>query len=146
MKKEDIDKKEYEISFLVASEPETQGVLALIGQHGGELSSELKARNLALAYEIKKHREAVFAYVNFKAYPEEAKSLEGDLNARQDVLRFMVIASPAAAEKPVMLGGPMRHRRPMRGAAPAADAPSRPQAPRPLSNEALEKKIEEILQ
>ena len=145
MNPEDIDKKEYEIAFLVESEADAAAVLTIVGQHGGEVSSELKTRNVALAYEIKKHKEAVFAYCNFRAYPTEAKNLEDDLNARQNVIRFMIIASPAAAEKPIGSAPLMRHRRPVRGT-PTSEGQAKPQAPRPLSNEALEKKIEEILQ
>ncbi|HVM77342.1 MAG TPA: 30S ribosomal protein S6 [Candidatus Paceibacterota bacterium] len=148
MNREDIDKKEYEISLLLKNEADLANVLTLVGQHGGEISSETKARNLALAYEIKKHKEAVFAYCNFRAYPDDAKNLEHDLNSRTDVLRFMIIASPPAAEKisPMGPGAPRRPRRAPRTAAPTGDATAKPQAPRPLSNEALEKKIEEILQ
>ncbi len=146
MNREDIDKKEYEISVLLKNEGDLANVLTLIGQHGGEMSSEAKSRNLALAYEIKKHKDAVFAYCNFRSYPDDAKNLEHDLNTRQDVLRFLIIASPPAAEKmsPAM-GALRRGRRPTRSAAPAGtEAPK--QAPKTLSNEALEKKIEEILQ
>ncbi len=148
MNREDIDKKEYEIAVLIKTEADLPNVLTLIGQHEGEISAEPKARNLALAYEIKKHKEAVFAYCNFRAYPENAKNLEKDLNSRTDVLRSMIIASPPAAEKIMPNMGAMRRpRRPMRSATPGAEAPAaKPQAPRPLSNEALEKKIEEILQ
>jgi ribosomal protein S6 len=148
MNREDIDKKEYEISVLLKNEGDLANVLTLIGQHGGEMSSEAKSRNLALAYEIKKHKDAVFAYCNFRSYPDDAKNLEHDLNTRQDVLRFLIIASPPAAEKisPVM-GSLRRGRRPTRPSSsptPGMEAPK--QAPKTLSNEALEKKIEEILQ
>jgi ribosomal protein S6 len=147
MNREDIEKKEYEIAVLLKTEGDLANVLTFIAQHGGEVISEAKARNLALAYEIKKQKEAVFAYCNFRAYPEEAKTLEHDLNSRQDVLRFLIIASPPPAEKAVPAMGVMRRgRRPTRTAGPTSEAATKPQAPRPLSNEALEKKIEEILQ
>jgi ribosomal protein S6 len=147
MNREDIEKKEYEISVLLKAEGDLANVLTFIAQHGGEVTSEAKARNLALAYEIKKHKEAVFAYCNFRAYPDEAKTLEHDLNSRPDVLRFLIIASPPPAEKAVPAMGAMRRgRRPTRPSGPVSDAVAKPQAPRPLSNEALEKKIEEILQ
>jgi ribosomal protein S6 len=150
MNSEDREKKEYEIAVLLKNEADLANVLTLIKQHNGEMSSEMKTRNVALAYEIKKHKEAVFAYANFRGYPEDAKELENDLNLRTDVVRFLIIASPPAAEKIVPNAGVMHRRgRPIRsGAAPTGETPfmPKPQAPRPLSNEALEKKIEEILQ
>lgn len=149
MNREDIDKKEYEIAVLLKSEGDLANVLTLVGQHGGELSSETKSRNLALAYEIKKQKDAVFAYCNFKAFPDQVKELEHDLNNRQDVLRFLLIASPPAAEKMAPAMGALRRgRRPMRSSGPSSAPGAEPQKQpsKPLSNEALEKKIEEILQ
>lgn len=145
MNREDIDKKEYEIAVLLPSEGELPGVLTFIGQHNGEISLEPKAKNVALSYEIKGKKEAVFAYCNFRAYGEDAKTLEHDLNSKPEVLRYIIIASPPVAEKlgSSMGMGPMRRRgrptqTPVTGEAPKP-------ASQPLSNEALEKKIEEIL-
>jgi len=143
MNNQDKDKKEYELALLLKSEGDMAGVLVLVGQHNGEISAEPKMKNLALAYEIKGHKEAVFAYCNFKAFGEDAKELERDLTSRQDVIRSMIIASPPAAEKITPPGMPRERRGKMSRMAPI-DA--KPAAPRPLSNEALEKKIEEILQ
>lgn len=146
MNREDIDKKEYEVAVLLSSEGDLPGLLAFIGQHQAEISADPKTRNLALSYEIKGKKEAVFAYCNVRAFGEDMKSLEHDLNSRPDVLRYLIIASPPPAEKlgSSMGMGPMKRRgRPMRSA-PTGEAPKL--APQPLSNEALEKKIEEILQ
>lgn len=148
MTNEEKDKKEYELATLLKSEDNLAGVVTLVGQHNGEGVSEPHAKRLQLAYEIKKQTDAVFAYFTFRAFGDDVKALENDLNNRADVLRFMVIASPAPAERPSM--GMMPHERRSPSArttprpAPTGDAKS--SAPRPLSNEALEKKIEEILQ
>lgn len=146
MNPEDIDKKEYEIAVLLGSEADLPGVLTFIGQHHGEISLEPKTRNLALSYEIKGRNDAVFAYCNFRASGEDVKTLEHDLNSRPDVLRYLIIASPPPAEKmgsSMGMGAMKRRGRPARSV-PPGEAPK--PVSQPLSNEALEKKIEEILQ
>lgn len=151
MTNEDKDKKEYELALLIKNEDNLAGVLALVSQHNAEGISEPRAKRLQLAYEIKKLNEAVFVYFTFKAFGDDIKALEHELNTKADVLRFMVIASPAPAERPS--ASLMPHDR--RSGAPSGASHSAPRAvssaePRqpashPLSNEALEKKIEEIL-
>jgi ribosomal protein S6 len=120
-------------------------------QHNGEISVEPRAKRLTLAYEIKKHKEAVFAYCTFKAAGEDAKKLEQDLTTNTEVIRFLIIKTPKpdlSAERRTFSPAEsvtQRRTRTMRpGSTPSADA--KPVAPKPLSNEALEKKIEEILQ
>ncbi|MGD1003502.1 MAG: 30S ribosomal protein S6 [Minisyncoccia bacterium] len=151
MTNEEKDKKEYELALLLNSEDDLAGVIKLVGTHSAEGLSEPRAKRLQLAYEIKKHTEAVFVYFTFKMFGDDMKALEHELNTHADVLRFMVIASPAPAERTAMSAMPPREERRTRNSTPytAPAAPS--EAPRlapskPLSNEALEKKIEEILQ
>jgi ribosomal protein S6 len=151
MTNEEKDKKEYELALLLKTEENLAGVLTLIGQHNGEGLSEARAKRLQLAYEIKKLNEAVFVNLTFKMFGDDMKALEHELNTAADVLRFMVIASPAPAERPSAGLMPQREERRPRSnsytpSAPTAEAPAAKPAPsRPLSNEALEKKIEEIL-
>lgn len=151
---EEKDKKEYELAILVKNEEDLAPVVAFVRQHNAEISTEPHAKRLTLAYEIKKQKEAVFAYLIFKAASEDAKTLEHDLNTKAEVLRFLVIASPAPAMPPMdrqampQMGGPKRRSRitPRTAAGTTGEAAPKPAAPKPLSNEALEKKIEEILQ
>ncbi len=145
MTNEDKDKKEYELALLLKSDGDAASVVALVGQHGGEGVSEPRAKRLQLAYEIKGLTEAVFASFTFTMFADVVKSLEHDLNTRSDIVRFMVIASPEASERSAASPLPPREERHPRSAGAPSDAP-KPSIPRPLSNEALEKKIEEILQ
>jgi len=160
MTNEEKDKKEYELALLLKTEDNLAGALALVTAHNGESLSEPRAKRLQLAYEIKKVNEAVFVYLTFKMYGDDMKALEHELNTSADILRFMVIASPAPAERPSAGLLPQREERRSRNSsswhsssssasnAPASvmEAPAPKPAPsRPLSNEALEKKIEEIL-
>ena len=151
MTNEEKDKKEYELALLLKSEDNLAGVLALVGAHNAEGVTEARAKRLQLAYEIKNHAEAVFVYFTFKMFGDDMKRLEGELNVHADVLRFMVIASPAPAERTATSAMPAREERHTRSAprssAPASAPAEAPKAApsKPLSNEALEKKIEEIL-
>ncbi len=141
---EEKDKKEYELAVLLKSEDDLASVRALLAQHNAESVSEPRAKRLGLAYEIKGFTEAVFASATFKAYGDEVKDLEHDLTARQDIIRFMITKTPAPSTRPSSPIVSAEDRpRPVR-ATFSGETSSRP-ASRPLSNEALEKKIEEIL-
>ena len=161
MTNEEKDRKEYEIAVLVKEEADLAGVTALVTQHKGEGVSEPRAKKLALAYEIKGHTDAVFAYATFKAFGEDVKNLERDLNTHAAVLRFLIIASPPPAERPYssMVPHERRGKAPYAGASSSSggsssssepresrSSASRPASSGPISNEALEKRIEEILQ
>lgn len=136
------DKKTYELALLLKNEDDAARMTELIRQHNGEAVSEPRAKKLALSYVIKGNTEAVFAYCTFKAAGEDVKQLERDLRMREEVIRSMIVLAPLYAEKrPISMAPsfpPQRYARPI--------GEPRPAAPRPLSNEALEKKIEEILQ
>jgi ribosomal protein S6 len=142
------DKKAYEIALLLKTEEDVARATTIIRQHNGELVSEPRAKKLALAYEIKGHTEAIFAYVTFHALPSDAKELEKDLINRSEILRSMIVVAEAHSDKPTEMPSFTSNRRSAPSAARTAPASeSRPSAPRgPLSNEALEKKIEEISQ
>lgn len=140
------DKKSYELALLLKNEDDLAGVLTLVAQHGGEMSSEPRAKKLALAYKIKGETEAIFAYADFLMLPEHAKELEHDLATRQNIIRSMIIIAPPQAEHREIPAGAFPMKKRGRPAASRSAAENKPTAPRPLSNEALEKKIEEILQ
>jgi ribosomal protein S6 len=151
MTNEEKDKKEYELALLLNGEDDLAGVIKLVGTHNAESLSEPRAKRLQLAYEIKHHTEAVFVYLTFKMFGDDMKALEHELNTHADVLRFMVIASPAPAERTATSAMPPREERRPRSNSYAAPAGAPTEVPKaapskPLSNEALEKKIEEILQ
>jgi len=149
------DPKNYELAILLKSEEQVTEMSAYLGQHQATLSGEPKVKKLALAYPVKKEKEAIFVSYLFSAIPTDAKKLEQDLAVRTDVLRSMIIIAVPAEEGRVSMGdAPFARRRsmsPRTNTRPAA-APAVPSAPRPapspahLTNDALEKKIEEILQ
>lgn len=146
MNGEDKEKKIYEIALLLKSEDDAPRFVAFMKQYNCEIVSEPRAKKLALAYKIKGHTEAVFASCIFKASGEDAKRLEHDLAARQEVIRSMILVSPPPMERDSSATPSFpreKWARPSLGTSPVYEA--RPAAPHPLSNEALEKKIEELL-
>ncbi len=92
------EKKEYELAVLVKNEGDLAPVVTLVRQHNGEILTEPRAKKLALAYEIKKNKEAIFAYCTFRAETSDAKNLERDLNTKAEVMRSLIIASPPPPE------------------------------------------------
>lgn len=136
---EEKDKKEYEISFLVRQEEQSQEVAKALNRHGAQISHEGQVTKMRLAYPIKKETNACFGYYWFFAAPEAVVQIDNDLRLSKEVLRFMVVASPvkkSASER--------RDVRETPKSAPQAPAPVAQE--RELTNEDLEKKLEEILQ
>jgi len=139
------DKKDYEISFLVKNEDEIPGVVSFLNQYNVEVLSEPRAKNMALAYEIKKNKEAVFVYLTFKAAGADVKKLEEELSMNNLTIRSLIIRLP----KKDLRSDVAEDHTPEKKAKVSRPAVSYSEvklsSPRSLSNEALEKKIEEIL-
>jgi ribosomal protein S6 len=142
------DKKTYELALLLKSEDHLAGALTLLRQHNGEPLSEPRAKKLAFAYKIKGNTEGVFASVHFNAAQEDVKQLEHDLGTRPEIIRSMIlVAAPPSEKSPTAMPPfPAARRGKAPGARITAPAEVKPAPSSPLSNEALEKKIEEILQ
>lgn len=137
---EEIQTKEYEISFLTQDEAGKDSVLGLLRREGGEVFMEGPVEKIVLAYDIEKHTSAYFGYFHFRLSPDKLPVLQHDLTTDNAVLRFLIVTPPFAKTKPRSSGRPKAVSSP--GSVPAKPAPES----MPLSNEALEKKIEEILQ
>lgn len=134
------NKKDYEISFLCKEEGGPDELRKFIIRSGGEVLLEGPVERIALAYKIKKEAAAYFGYFHFSMEPAAVKAMESDLNTSAFVLRYLIITPPFVKPKPRGTG------RPKAQGAPVQAAEKKPVEGLPLSNEALEKKIEEILQ
>lgn len=130
------DRKDYEISFLLKHESNAQEVLKLLKQHGAEITFEGPLKYLQLAYKIKHNTEAYFGYLRFKLAPDALAELSHDLGTKPAIIRVLIITPPFMR---------MRVPQPKREVSPMQPT-SQPKSASPLSNEAIEKKIEEILQ
>ena len=141
---EDIEKmkKEYEVGVLVRKEEDIPGVRRVVEQHGGEFITDFQAKKIALAYPIKREKEAIFAFSRFAAEPTEVKRLEHDLQTTNIVLRSLIMVPFKISRLDAERAG-KRRTQVERQSAPVLQShvPATPT----LSNEALEKKIEELL-
>ena len=137
---ENEDKKDYEIGFLLRNEGDAQEIIKLLKQHEAEITFEGPLKKIALAYKIEHTLEAYFGYLHFKLSPEKVSDLDRDLKNKPAILRFLIITPPFVKMR-AQTGLRPRDAQPVQPQ-PATVATSAS----PLSNEALEKKIEEILQ
>lgn len=139
------DKKEYEISFVLSGEDGATEIERELSAIGAEVTFKSPAASTRLAYPLKKHETAYFGYTHFMALPAGIKVLKEALAHNPKVLRSLIL-TPAV--KPVA-----REPRPAHAdAAVARDREKKPVSaaePKPveklITNEALEKKLEEIL-
>lgn len=142
---EDTEKvvKEYELGVLVRKEEDLPEVRRVVEQHGGKFANDFQVKKIALAYPIKHEKEAIFAFTRFSAEPAEAKQLERDLETTNVVLRPLITVRAKISRREVVAAGKKR----MTTSRPSVPV-SQPSVPsvHTLSNEALTKKIEEMLQ
>ena len=133
------DKKEYELSFLL----ENEGALGVIDQKmsslGFQTAEEGEFKKITLAYPISKKTEAFFGFRRFLADPGEIKNFSDDLRVKKEILRFFVIANP-----PQKISEEKRFRQPERQRSVKTKEETI-QKPRTITNEELEKRLEEIL-
>lgn len=132
--------KDYELAFVIENEGDAQEILKLVGQHKSEVRFEAPLRKISLAYKIKKVAQAYFGFLRIRVLPSDIKSLEKDLQLHKAIMRFLIVCLPK--EKAASEEAP-KHRTGVATRKPPVLSPTRP--PEVLSNEALEKKIEEIL-
>jgi ribosomal protein S6 len=136
------DKKNYELAYLAKNEEAAHEVSEMVKSVGAEVSFEAPLTKLPLAYPVKKEKAAHFGYMHFISDPGLIADLDRSLKTLPSVLRFLIITPPfvksqGRSERPASSGSAPR----AKFATPRMSQPK----PTPLSNEALEKKIEEIL-
>lgn len=134
-------RNEYRISFIVKEE-DAASVRAVILAEGGEITKEQPLVKMRLAYPVKREYLGFAGTAVFTAAPDAIAKMKSALSLNAAVLRAMITADvPQEEEKRDQGFSPSgsrtaRSRRPVRSEAFGAQ----------LSNEALEKKIEEISQ
>ena len=133
------EQKEYEIGFLLRNDEALAGLLSAVKSHGAEITLEPSIRKIALAYDVEKESQAFFGFLHSKIMPSKISSINHDLETNLGVLRFLILTEPFTK-------GRAPSPRKTSFAAPTLKVPILEKSSLPLSNEALEKKIEEILQ
>lgn len=134
------DAKNYEIGFLVKDESDAAGIIKTIGGYKATVTNEGAIKRIQLAYPIKKATSACFGYVFFSSLPENITKLKDSLKINQNILRFLIVTPPIVATS-FPTSKPIRKISPIKSTLPVKKFESA----QTLSNEALEKKLEEIL-
>lgn len=147
------EQKEYELAFIAAAEDGAVEVEKELAALGCAITGKGPLAAVKLAYPVKKHTTGHFGYVWFTAMAEDVKKLHDALAIKTGILRFLIVTPPVKVTVREHRAPREHGIRPEPAASEAtkeAAAESRPQAapvraPEALSNELLEKKLEEIL-
>ena len=131
----------YELGFLVREE-NSELVKNILQKNKAAVYEESALMKVALAYPIKKEKMAFFGYCRFTGLPETAVAIKEALKFEPAVLRAIFIKLSGNASKSTRLVS-AENKRP---AARRREAEIKKESGEGgLSNEDLEKKIEEIL-
>jgi ribosomal protein S6 len=138
----EILKENYEIAFWTKDENEGSAK-KVIAKHGGEIVKEKPVQKMRLAYPIKKENFAFFGNLIFQMLPGEVLGLKTDLNLEGGVLRYFFRRAKKNVSDESSAGSSFRERT---KSFLGFRTDAKRGAEQTLTNEALEKKIEEILQ
>ena len=144
----DENHKDYEIAFLLREEGDFKAFLAVLKQYEMNVVFEGPVRKIALAYEIGGMTSAFFGYVRFTGPAARIPELDHSLTLNQSVLRSLIIklAPGKAVQPPPATPVPAVAQQPMVSTTPVTPVVQEANTQGlPLSNEDLERKIEEIL-
>lgn len=138
MYEEDVIFKRYELAVLAREEAAAGRIVQVLAEQGAEPQvPSIRFTTVQLAYPIRGAQSALFAAIPFRAAPEAASRLAYAFDRETSVLRTLIVHFP----EPTHAGF-----RPMAGQQPRVEREEVvPHPSAPLSNEALEAKIEEIL-
>lgn len=129
----------YEITF-VLKEEDASSVKKIFSGQGIEVQAESEIRKIRLAYPIKKNEYGFLGSFRFEAGSENLEKISAALKLEKELLRWMVSRfeeKRAGTRDDRTFQPPAVYRK-------QEEAKRRPEAV--LTNEELEKKIEEILQ
>lgn len=134
--------KFYEIGFVSSAEEGKTQIEKTIKDLQGEIVKEGENLRLKLMYPINKQTNGFFCYIQFMLGPENIDILKKTLKLNPLILRFLVIASIKGKQKEaIQLEKEVKRERIV---STPVELPSRKPMGN-MSNEELEKKIEEIL-
>jgi ribosomal protein S6 len=134
------EKKEYLVAFIV-SEEDASSVSAIVEKHGGEITVREELAKVRLAYPIQKQQFAFSGSFIVSGSSELPAKISADIKFEPRIVRLMVTKKPDFPEARPALNPHDAARARMRRRDTGTKRPATG-----LSNEALERKIEEILQ
>ncbi|MFA5173373.1 MAG: 30S ribosomal protein S6 [Candidatus Paceibacterota bacterium] len=146
---EEITKKKYEISFLLKSEESLADIFAVLERYGSEIEKKDNIlKKIPLAYKVKKYSEAFFGFFIFSVAPADVLNISKELNLKSEILRFLIVLPFAKIENKERSEKAPEEKRIKPEISPEKEEKEPEiisEKVSSLSNEALEKKLEEIL-
>jgi ribosomal protein S6 len=146
------EKKHYEIGFLLKSEEKKSEIKKILENQKVEITEEGAIVGIKLAYPIEKENFAHFGYIRFIGEPSAIKEIDYDAKNSADILRHLITVYPAEkiakAKKERRSLGLKETSARQTQAAKAVTPPvfKRAKKAETLTNEDLEKRLEEILE
>ena len=137
------ERKNYEIAFLVKSEEDQEGIRKILRNFQLPVIDGDRISKIKLAYPIKKENFAYSGYLHFSGSPQDIGNLTESLKNEPKILRFSVITQPIVKKDEHRVVERVSSRQTQEA---APQLPKKTPRTEVLSNEALEKKLEEILQ
>lgn len=143
---ETLQAKEYEIAFLTKEEDGAQAIRKSAEDFGFSITNPGEIRHITLAYPIEKEQGAWFGYFRFSASPEAIKGFSDELSLESVCLRHLIVSDPPqkSVERP-MRPTPIKRTQAKESLSPQSEAPEQKPQTDMVTNEELEKKLEEIL-
>lgn len=131
----------YEISFIINNE-DSSAVKKTLSKRGAEVMSESEINKIRLSFPIKKQSYGFLGSMSFQAEPELLVLISADLKLEENVLRFMISkAKEGRATKETRVADAKTRETRKETSKDETKKVTEPV----LTNEELEKKIEEIL-
>ena len=142
--------KQYEISLVLKSEEDYNSVLAFIKTRVTQVLKENSPRRLRFAYPIEKEETGFFAWLIIEASSGVVPELQKALDMNPAVLRSLIITPPVPAKSERKIPRTKENKeKPLEGESvtvvPQREVVRRQATSDSISNEVLEKKLEEIL-
>ena len=139
---EAMERKSYEIGYLVRDEEGTSALVGHLKRYDAEVLLEGETRSIKLAYPVRHLLSAYFGYIHFKVDPGVIGDLNNALKLNSQIIRFLIVTPPFTKERSQRLGTePVRPEK--RAIKPNIEFSEKPEAV--VSNDLLEEKLEEIL-
>lgn len=137
MTKDEKNTNKYELAFWLKDESDASKIKSIMDDLGLQpfLTSEL--RHLQFAYPINKLTAGYFGFIHFEGLPENVSALNHALKVENACLRYIISKNPIKKMEVREMRRPIPEKK--------AEKPAEPKSSEVVTNEELEKKLEEIL-
>jgi small subunit ribosomal protein S6 len=137
IEEKDTKEREYEISFWLKNESDLEKVKSILADFNCQLTYAGELRRMQMAYPIKKETAGFFGFLHFQADPSIIGDLRKELQVEGGCLRFMIVSNPIKKHQ--------EKDRPKTQVKEKKEEKVEQRSSGIITNEELEKKLEEIL-